>query len=183
MNRRLARHGARPLRGRAGCPPSRTPCGRATDEAGAGPLRGRAGFTLLEVMAALSVFLIGVCSILALLSAGTQLHQESQNLGITADTADEVLLLAARELAERAPDTRDAPQGLPDSGPPRPVPSRPDLSYQWSVRAAPDASLYLLLVDLSWLEAGKTRKTTLERVLPRLQSPSVDARRLLNPKH
>ena len=150
------------------------------------PLRGRAGITLLEVMAALSVFLIGVVSILALLSAGTRLHQESQNLGVTADTAEEVLLLSARELAERAPESRDAPQGLPDSGPPRPVPSRPELSYQWTVRgsdrAAEGGTLYLLLVDLTWLEAGQTRKLRLERVLPRLQSPTVDARRLLRSK-
>lgn len=140
--------------------------------------RSTRGFTLLEVMAALSVFLIGIVSVLALLSAGTRLHQESQNLGITSDTAEEVLLLSARELAERAPYASGSDGSLPDAPPPKPVPSRPELSYQWRVRAAPEGGLYLLAVDVTWPEAGKTRKLTLERVLPRLQSPSVDARRL-----
>jgi prepilin-type N-terminal cleavage/methylation domain-containing protein len=142
------------------------------------PRRAHAGFTLLEVMAALSVFLVGIVSVLALLSAGTRLHQESQNMGLTADTAEEVLLLATRELAERAPaaGSQEAP---PDSGGAQPVPSRPELNYQWSVRAAPGGGLYLLLVEVTWLEAGKPRKLTLQRVLPRLQSPSVDARRLV----
>jgi prepilin-type N-terminal cleavage/methylation domain-containing protein len=143
--------------------------------------RSRAGFTLLEVMAALSVFLIGIVSVLALLSAGTRLHQESQNMGITADTAEEVLLLSARELAERAPDPGQG-GALPEPPPPQPVPSRPELSYQWRVRAAPEGGLYLLSVDVTWLEAARTRKLTLERVLPRLQSPAVDARRLLTGK-
>jgi len=155
--------------------------GIASREAGVWP-KGHAGFTLMEVMAALSVFLIGVASVLALLSAGTRLHQESQNLGVSADVSEEVLLLAARELAERAPDPRQAPQGLPEPPPPQPVPGRPELSYQWSVRAAPEGGLCLLRVDLTWLEAGRTRTLTLERVLPRLRSPSVDARRLLAEK-
>jgi prepilin-type N-terminal cleavage/methylation domain-containing protein len=143
------------------------------------PRRSRAGFTLLEVMAALSVFLIGIVSVLALLSAGTRLHQESQNVGLTADAAEDVLLLAAREVAERA---AAAGEALPEPPPARPVPGRPDLNWQWSVRASPDRRLHLLLVDVNWLEAGKTRKLTLERVLPRLQSPSVDARKLLSSK-
>ena len=134
-----------------------------------------AGFTLLEVMAAISVFLVGVVSVLALLSAGTRLHQESQNMGISADVAEEALLLSAREVAEQA---AAAQQGLPQAPPARPIPSRPDLAYAWSVREAPESGLYLLLVDVTWIEAGKARKLTLERVLPRLQSPAVDARKL-----
>ena len=151
---------------------------------GATTRRREAGFTLLEVMAALSVFLIGIVSVLALLSAGTRLHQESQNLGITADTAEEALLLSQREVAEQArADAGGASgQGLPESPPRRPIPSRPDLNYQWSVRAAQGGGLYLLLVDVTWMEAGKERKLTLERVLPRLQSAAVDARRLWNGK-
>lgn len=143
-----------------------------------GVRRAQAGFTLLEVMAALSVFLIGIVSVLALLSAGTRLHQESQNMGITADTAEEALLLSQREVADQAPYSQQAQGGLPESPPKKPIPSRPDLQYQWRVRAAPEGGLYLLLVDVTWLEAGKERKLTLERVLPRLQSPAVDARRL-----
>jgi hypothetical protein len=132
----------------------------------------------MEVMAAIAIFLIGVTSVIALLAAGTRLHQDSQIVGVTADTAEEVLLLSQREVAERAPFVAQQEGGLPEPPPLRPVPSRPDLLYQWNLKAAPDGSLYLLQVDLQWLEAGQARKLTLERVLPRLASASVDARRL-----
>ena len=143
--------------------------------------RGCRGFTLLEVMAALSVFLIGIVSVLALLTAGTRLHQESQNMGITADVSEEVLLLCSRELAESTT-AGGAAQGLPSSGGVKPLPRRPDLSYEWTVKAAEDGGLYLLLADVTWMEAGKPRRLTLEKVLPRLQSPSVDARRMVTGK-
>ena len=60
--------------------------------------RGQDGFTLIEVMAALVVFLVGVVGVLGLLMSGTRLHQDSQNLVMTNDVAEEVLLLAQREL-------------------------------------------------------------------------------------
>ena len=146
------------------------------------PGRAERGFTLLEVMAALAIFLIGIMSVLALLSAGTRMHSDSQRLGVTNDAADEVLLLAEREVAERAPlASRDAnATGLPEAPPWKPVPGRVGLSYRWDVRAAALSGLYLLTVELSWLEGGKTRTFAIERVLPRLESPTVDAARLLN---
>jgi prepilin-type N-terminal cleavage/methylation domain-containing protein len=141
------------------------------------PGRDNRGFTLLEVMAALSVFLIGITSVLALLSAGTTLHAESQSLGVTSDAAEAILLLGEREAAERAPHLQGA---LPESPDPRPVPGRPDLQYRWSVRAEAERKLHLLSVEVNWLHGGKVRSLVLERVLPRLQSAIVDARRILD---
>ena len=147
--------------------------------------RHTAGFTLLEVMAAITVFLVGIVSILALLTAGTRLHQESQQEGVTADTAEEVLLLSEREVSERAEALRaGAPGGvpagtLPDPAPWRPVPGHVDLNFRWSVRASTEGGLYLLVAEVAWLTAGKTRALTLERVLPRLESAAADARRMI----
>lgn len=138
-----------------------------------------AGFTLLEVMAALSVFLIGIVSVLALLSTGTRLHQESQSTALAADAAEEVLLLASREVAELAPEGGGA---LPEQPAAQPVPGRPELTYHWTVRAAPGGGLYLLEVEVGWKQGGKQRVQRLERVLPRLRSARVDAARLWAPR-
>jgi prepilin-type N-terminal cleavage/methylation domain-containing protein len=138
--------------------------------------RGQGGFTLIEVMAAIVIFLVGVVGVLGLLSAGTRLHQESQNLVVTNDVAEEVLLLAQREVAERAPASGDA---LPEAPPPQAVPSRPELHYQWKVVPAPDQSLFLLRVEVTWMEHGKTQSRTFERVLTRLASAANEARSLL----
>lgn len=134
------------------------------------------GFTLLEVMAAIAVFLVGVVGVLGLLTSGTRLHQESQNLVVTSDVAEEVLLLAQRDVASRVKNRSDP---LPEPPPPAPVPSRPELKYAWRITAAPDEGLFLLSVDVVWLENGQPKKTTFERVLPRLTTADVDARRLL----
>jgi len=142
--------------------------------------RRAAGFTLLEVLAAISVFLIGVVGVLGLLTAGTRMHQESQNLVVTNDVADEVLFLARRELAERAAAPGDASGAVPTPAPPAPVPSRPEFRYAWKVTPAPDVRLYLLTVDVTWIENGRERKTTFERVLSRLTSPAVDARGIVS---
>ncbi len=141
--------------------------------------RSAAGFTLLEVMAALTIFLVGIVSVLALLSTGTRLHQDSQSMALAADAAEEVLLLAARELAEQAPDGNGA---LPELAAPQPVPGRPELSYRWNVRAAPGGGLFLLVVEVSWKQGGRVRTQKLERVLPRLRSAKVDAARLWSMK-
>lgn len=138
--------------------------------------RDAAGFTLLEVMAALSVFLIGVTSVLALLSTGTRLHQDSQATALAADAAEEVLLLAQRELAAAAAPAADGT--LPEVAVPQPVPGQPGLSYRWSVRAAPEGGLYLLAVEVSWMQGGRVRTQQLEKVLPRLRSASADAKSL-----
>ncbi len=134
------------------------------------------GFTLLEVMAAMAVFLIGVVGVIGLLTSGTRLHQESQNLLVTSDVAEEVLLLAQRDVAARVKHPSDPP---PEAPPPAPVPSRPELKFAWRITAAPDEGLFLLSVDVLGMENGQVRKTTFERVLPRLTTADVDARTLL----
>ncbi len=134
--------------------------------------RRRAGFTLLEVMAAISIFLIGVVSVLALLAAGTRLHQESQTTLLAADAADELLLLAQREVAEAVP---AGGRALPEAPPARPVPGRPELTWSWNVKPATEGELWLLTVEIGWKLGGKPRTQKVERVLSRLTTPAVDA--------
>lgn len=137
---------------------------------------GEGGFTLIEVMAAIFIFLIGVVGVLGLLAAGTRLHQESQRLIVSNDVAEEVLLLAQRELSER---TLAAGEALPESPPPHPVPSRPEMLFSWKVVPAPDQGLYLLRVELGWIEQGKARTTSFERILPRLSSAERESHALM----
>jgi prepilin-type N-terminal cleavage/methylation domain-containing protein len=137
--------------------------------------RTQGGFTLIEVMAAIVVFLVGVVGVLGLLTSGTRLHQESQNLVVTNDVADEVLMLAQRELAERAPLTGDT---IPEPPPPHPVPSRPELLFSWKVVPAADQSLYLLRVEVGWMEHGRAQSRSFERVLSRMSSAVNEARTL-----
>jgi len=138
--------------------------------------RRAAGFTLLEVMAAMSIFLVGVVSVLALLTTGTRLHQDSRSSALAADAAEELLLLAEREVARAdvGPDGVPAPMTTAVAAPGR------DLSYQWQVIAAPGGELFRLRVTVSWMDGGKKRVQQLERVLPRLRSARLDAAKMVN---
>lgn len=149
--------------------------------------RRAAGFTLLEVMAALSVFLIGIVSVLALLTTGTRLHQESLGMSLSADAAEEILLLAERELAQA-----DAPPSAPAKAVPswqRPaadfesigvaVPGRPTLRWHWWVEAGGGTLPLRLRVEVAWLQGGKIRTQSLERVVARAKSARVEADKLL----
>jgi prepilin-type N-terminal cleavage/methylation domain-containing protein len=141
------------------------------------PAARERGFTLIEVMAAITIFLVGIVGVIGLLSAGTRLHQESQNLVVTNDVADEVLFLARREVAQAS--ARLQPGELPAPAPAVPVPSHPDFRYAWKVTPAPDVHLFLLTVDVTWMESGHERTVSFERVLSRLVSTDVAARKLL----
>jgi len=142
---------------------ARTPAGRA------------GGFTLIEVLAAITVFLVGVVGVMGLLTAGTRLHQESQNQLVQNDVADEVLWMARRDLAERIVHTNGA---IPEPTPPVAVPGRPEFRFAWRVEAAPEGRLWRLLVDVLWMENGRERKVTFDRVLTRLSAPVEDVRAL-----
>ncbi|MBM4013679.1 MAG: prepilin-type N-terminal cleavage/methylation domain-containing protein [Planctomycetes bacterium] len=149
--------------------------------------RQQGGFTLLEVMAALSIFLVGITSVLALLSTGTRLHQDSLGIAQSADAAGELLLLAERELVGN-----DQPPRAPPSATPviqraaadfesigRPLPGRDGLRWYWWVEGGGGALPLRLRVEVIWLQGGKIRVEPLERIVPRAQSARAEAEKLL----
>lgn len=139
----------------------------------------RGGFTLLEVMAALAIFLIGIVSVLSLFTSGTTLHLDSQNLVVTNDLVEEALELAQREVSAA---TVSPATEAPPSPPLRALPGRPDFQYSWNVTPAPDLGVWRMVVQIVWLEGGKVRKIEVERVLPRLKSLAAEARAIVQSK-
>ena len=129
--------------------------------------RPEAGLTLLEVLAALAIFLIGILAVLSLLTAGTRMHQDSQLLCRASEVANQVLLIAERELAG-TPLAADAE--LPRRDTPLPVPGADRFTYRWWVRAGAASPPYLLEVEIGWQEGGKLRTHGVTQVLPDLQS-------------
>lgn len=132
-----------------------------------------AGFTLLEVLAALTVFLIGVVGVLALLTSGTRLHQSSQNLTAVGDVVEAALLRAERDL-ELAPILENT--GLPENLAPTPLPENPRYRYSWSLKAADPAPPYLLTLELRWMEGGREQTYSAQTVIPRLRPARADVR-------
>ena len=137
--------------------------------------RRDAGFTMMEVLAALTVFLIGVAGVLSLLTSGTHLHQSSQNTSGLADTVEEVLWLAERELSI-SPVSDET--GLPEPRLTTGVPGNDRYSYSWRVKAGEVSPPYLLEVTIEWREGGKTQTHVSEMVVPDLKTMSSRVRRL-----
>jgi len=61
--------------------------------------RRTAGFTLIEILVALFIFLAGVSGILALMTTGLALHRDGLQLGRATRQLDDVAATLARELA------------------------------------------------------------------------------------
>ncbi len=105
----------------------RTSAGAAAPQGGPA-----AGFTLVEILVALGILLVGMTGVMALLSAGVALEKDG------ADRAESALLV--RELLEQA--RADAAEAPEDGGPaaaavPQPVPGRPGVSYTARFTAIP----------------------------------------------
>ena len=63
-------------------------------------VRGARGFTLIEVLVALFVFLTGVTGILALMTTALALHREGLQTGRATRQIDDVIARVQREIAE-----------------------------------------------------------------------------------
>ena len=124
--------------------------------------RNQAGFTLLEVLAALSVFLIGVVGVLSLLTSATRLHQQSQNTLQVADVLGEVELLIQREVAMAVVQEGT---GLPAPVEPTPVPGHERFTYAWSMRGGQEGLPYVLELTLGWKEGGRVQTFETQRIL------------------
>ena len=137
----------------------------------------RGGFTLLEVLVALSVFLIGIVAVLGLMTAGTHLQQESDRIAAVADAVDEATLRAMRDLETLK---------LADDG----VPSAPSewtalerhrgMETRYSVQRTLDGDRLRLEVELRWLEGGRQRTHSSVRLLPHTRSMAQEVARRID---
>ena len=125
--------------------------------------RGR-GFTLLEVMLAIVVVLLGLVPLLSLLVKCIHVHAVSESLTQGTLLADSQLseLLAERALAERHYQGRCEKEGS-------------DIEYRWSadvealaepmIASMPLRGLWRVSLTLSWAESGSDNEVILETVV------------------
>jgi type II secretory pathway pseudopilin PulG len=128
----------------------------------------RSAFTLVEMMIAMGILVIGVTSVLGLLAFGAALQRTAERRSETALAAEQVIadlreLFVVKEdgsLSEPASSTLD-----------RPVPGHPNLTAHVEVKKNPALDTeYFATVQIQWKERGKLRsevfRTILEREAP-----------------
>ncbi|MCC6408274.1 MAG: prepilin-type N-terminal cleavage/methylation domain-containing protein [Planctomycetes bacterium] len=136
--------------------------------------RRRGGFTLIEILLALGVLLIGMTSVLGLLAFGAAMSRAAALRGesaaaaeaVFADLEERMFPLIVEEGVERV--------GEPIEVESSPVPGYEGLTY--SARAEPDAQLaaelgypleYKVEVELSWTSGGRRRSRTYTTLMVR----------------
>lgn len=127
----------------------------------------RSGFTLLEIVLAMGILLVGVTVILGLLSFGAAL---SRTAALRTAAAESVEAVAADLEETFFPLTPEGEAGPPEDVVDRPVPGHPELVYRARGKANTSGPMrngepveYLVDVELRWKSAGeqKSRSFTL----------------------
>lgn len=138
-----------------------------------GRARRAAGFTLIEILVALFIFLAGVGGILALMTTGLALHRDGLHLGRAARGLDDVAALLARELA--AGRHVDGAGDLLDV-----EPRRLDDGTWMSARLRPGRGEEppLAEVRLAGSQAGLAAARPVRLVLPESLPPALELERL-----
>lgn len=130
------------------------------------PARRDGGFTLIEILAAMGILVVGVGSVLALLTFGAALQR-------TAEARNDVALAAAQVIAELReqsfPIASGGGAGAPDAGPiERDVPGHPRLRARVELKENPALpGEYAASVSIGWQERGKRRWETFRTILQR----------------
>lgn len=119
--------------------------------------RSEAGFTLLEVMAALTIFLFGIVGVLALFTTGLGLHRDAQRKAMIAIASDEVRAAVETRLGKAIELGADA-----DLSPIEPIPvaAHPGFFYSADLSVDPElgaAGGVLARVFVFALDVGKER--------------------------
>ena len=91
-------------------------------------VRGARGFTLIEVLVALFVFLTGVTGILALMTTALSMHRDGLQVGRATRQMDDVAALVQRELSLGQHRGAD---GVPQDVAPRRLPDGTWFSVDW----------------------------------------------------
>jgi prepilin-type N-terminal cleavage/methylation domain-containing protein len=151
------------------------------------PRRSRRGFTIVEVVLAMAVLLIGMTAILGLLSFGAAL---ARTAALRTSAAAAIDAVVADLEATLFPMESDGSAGEPQEIEGRSVPGHPGIVYSAVATPHPDELglpggpvEYRVDVDVSWNTAGSTRRrsftTLLLREIPfgeRMRLQFVDGR-------
>ncbi len=131
--------------------------------------RARAGFTLVEVVLSMFVLLIGMISILGLLSFGAALARTAALRGGAANAIEAVVTdlsetLFPLELDARGDEHAGAPRDLVDQA----LPGYPGLTYDTHSTPNPANPLeYKVEVEVRWAVGGTTRSKRFTTLLLR----------------
>ena len=146
----------------------------------------RAGFTLIEVVLAMFVLLIGMTSILGLLSFGAALSRTASLRGGAANSIEAVVADLEESLFPlQVEQDGDEVAGEPEDVTDRALPGYPGLTYSTHSTQNPENALeYRVDVEVRWAVGGTTRSkkftTLLLREVPfgeRLRARIVEGRK------
>ena len=125
----------------------------------------RAGFTLLEVMCAMGILVVGMTMVLSLFTFGAAMSR-SAKLRASASTAVEAVMADLE--SNFFPLADDGTVGEPQPIVDRPVPSAPGVVYSAKARPNPDdPDEYRVDVDLRWSTSGVQRTRSFTTILLR----------------
>lgn len=133
--------------------------------------RARGGFTLLEVVLALGVLMLGLSAVLGLFSFAAGLARSSDLRHSAAQAAEAVIADLEEQLFPLGP---DGEPGEPIAIEARALPGAPELVYSARAQREPAAvqrrgrpTLYRVEVELSWSSAGARRTERFSALLAR----------------
>ena len=136
------------------------------------PRGSRSGFTIIEVLVALTILVFGMTAVIGMLTFGAALTRTALLRTSAASAAQAVVADLEETLF---PPAAAAPSGglEAEAGPPievreRPLPSQPDVVYSATALENPNRPLeYRVDVQLSWKSAGVRREARFSTILVR----------------
>lgn len=131
--------------------------------------RARAGFTLVEVVLSMFVLLVGMISILGLLSFGASLSRTAALRGGAANAIEAVVTDLSETLFPLELDARgDERAGAPRDRVDQELPGYPGLTYSTHSTPNPENPLeYRVEVEVRWAVGGTTRSKRFTTLLLR----------------
>jgi prepilin-type N-terminal cleavage/methylation domain-containing protein len=136
------------------------------------PHAAEAGFTLIEVLVAFSILLVGITGIITAFSAGLALEREGSMTFDAHHLLEELGPTVKSDLMVRTQAGESGDLRLTR----RPVPGYPGLEYEVQAMPMPDDVLghgYLVKIDIIAQRPGGERRTSLDYV-PMILAPSTE---------
>jgi prepilin-type N-terminal cleavage/methylation domain-containing protein len=129
-----------------------------------GPRRARGGFTILEVLLAMAILLLGMTAVLGLLTFGAALSRTA----LLRTTSAAAVEATVADLEETLFPMVDGEAGPPIEIKERALPGLPDVVYTASAHENPQHPLeYKVDIEMSWKSAGVQREKRFSTLLLR----------------